>query len=95
LNDSPADPSGLTFAQPGDALTFSSAGGGGYGSPLERDIEAVAQDVLNGYVSLEGARRDYGVVMTADGRVDHAATRALRQTAATDSSGLRDEMEIQ
>jgi N-methylhydantoinase B len=95
LNDSPADPSGLTFAQPGDALTFSSAGGGGYGSPFERDIEAVAQDVLSGYVSLEGARRDYGVVMTADGRVDHAATRALRQTAATDSSGLRDEMEIQ
>ncbi|MDP2663310.1 MAG: hydantoinase B/oxoprolinase family protein, partial [Dehalococcoidia bacterium] len=40
----------------GDVLLFQAAGGGGYGDPLERDVEAVRKDVLNGYVSLRSAR---------------------------------------
>ena len=49
----------------GDRLTVSalSGGAGGWGHPLERDPTAVLNDVLDGYVSLEGARHDYGVVI--------------------------------
>ena len=41
-------------------------GGGGYGNPRERDPEAVLRDVRDGFVSIEGARRDYGVAVTGD-----------------------------
>jgi N-methylhydantoinase B len=62
-NDEPADPSGLTFGQPGDVIAFHSAGGGGYGSPFERDPEDVLDDVRNDYVSIAKAREDYGVAI--------------------------------
>ncbi|MBI4319763.1 MAG: hydantoinase B/oxoprolinase family protein [Chloroflexi bacterium] len=64
---------------PGDELLRQAAGGGGYGDPLEREVEAVSRDVLNGYVSVESARRDYGTVV--DGQtyeVDLVATEKLR-----------------
>jgi len=44
----------------GDRLTFSTAGGGGWGDPRRRERQAVADDVRAGYVSAEAARRDYG-----------------------------------
>jgi N-methylhydantoinase B len=58
-------------------------GGGGFGDPLERDPEAVLEDALDEYVSIEGARRDYGVVLTGqieDGSlsIDLGATEHLR-----------------
>jgi N-methylhydantoinase B len=60
-------------------------GGGGWGDPLERDPERVKRDVRDGYVSVEGAKRDYGVVVIGDPhrepeqlRVDAEATRGLR-----------------
>jgi N-methylhydantoinase B len=78
-NGAPADPSGLTFAVPGDTVAFYSAGGGGYGNPFERDPEDVAADVQNGYVSIEKAREDYGVIISAETlTVDVAATAACR-----------------
>jgi len=40
-----------------------SAGGGGYGDPLTRDPAAVREDVADGYVTIERARKDYGVVL--------------------------------
>jgi len=46
------------------------AGGGGYGDPFERDPNAVLEDVLNGYVSIEAAARDYGVVIRSTQRSD-------------------------
>ncbi|MQA85813.1 MAG: hydantoinase B/oxoprolinase family protein [Streptosporangiales bacterium] len=49
---------------PGDTFTRPSAGGGGLGDPLERDPELVREDVADGYVSPERARKDYGVVLT-------------------------------
>ncbi|HSF16077.1 MAG TPA: hydantoinase B/oxoprolinase family protein [Vicinamibacteria bacterium] len=55
------------------------AGGGGWGNPLERDPERVRFDVIEGYVSLEAARRDYGVVLTPGTlAVDNEATAGLR-----------------
>ncbi|WP_251330792.1 hydantoinase B/oxoprolinase family protein [Haloplanus pelagicus] len=62
----------------GEVLSNRSGGGGGYGDPLDRDPEAVRDDVRNGYVSRESARDDYGVVVTEDGSIDWEATRALR-----------------
>ena len=38
-------------------------GAGGYGDPTERDPALVLRDVRDGKVSLEAARRDYGVVI--------------------------------
>jgi N-methylhydantoinase B len=35
-------------------------GGGGYGDPTKRDPEAIKRDLRNGYISTDGARRDYG-----------------------------------
>jgi N-methylhydantoinase B len=57
-------------------------GGGGFGDPLEREAERVLADVRSGYVSLEAARRDYGVAVRQYGRrfeLDVEATTALRQ----------------
>jgi N-methylhydantoinase B len=67
--------------QPGDVLEIRSAGGGGRGNPLEREIWRVAQDVARGYVSGEAAERDYGVVIR-DGVADEAATASLRASRA-------------
>jgi len=62
----------------GDVYEHRTAGGGGWGDPLERDPAAVADDVLNEKVSPEAARRLYGVVVAGDGTVEREATIALR-----------------
>ncbi|BBG03341.1 MULTISPECIES: hydantoinase B/oxoprolinase family protein [Pseudonocardia] len=54
------------------------AGGGGHGDPFTRDPGAVLDDVLDHKVSPRGAREDYRVVVTGDGRIDHPATALLR-----------------
>ena len=54
--------------QAGDRVRMATGGGGGYGSPSERPVELVQRDVIRGFVSLESARDDYGVVIEADGR---------------------------
>ena len=63
---------------PGDSAIGACCGGGGYGSPLERDPERVRYDVNEGYVTPERARAVYGVAFDPDGRVDSRATEALR-----------------
>jgi N-methylhydantoinase B len=63
---------------PGDRIRISSPGGGGYGSAMERDAQAVVDDVALGYVSVDAARADYGVVVTPEGALDEAATDGLR-----------------
>jgi N-methylhydantoinase B len=79
VNGQNGDPSGLTLCSNGDVIQFQSAGGGGYGDPLQRDPEAVEADVRNGYVSIERAREDYGVVIDpASMKADPAATEKLR-----------------
>ncbi len=66
--------------QAGDLLIADTWGGGGCGDPLERDPSLVLFDVEAGLATAEGARR-YGVVI-ADGKVDEAATAALRARMA-------------
>jgi N-methylhydantoinase B len=81
VNGAPGNPFGLTQLKPGDAVTIDAAGGGGYGNPLERDPEKVERDVEEGYVSLEGAREHYGVVIHPETlKTDEEATRKLRDT---------------
>ena len=67
----------------GERFLVRPAGSGGYGPPWERPAERVVADVLDGYVTLAGARRDYGVVMDASGTVDEAGTAAERARLAT------------
>lgn len=52
--------------------------GGGYGDPLDRDPTAVARDVRSGFNSRRAADLVYGVVLTAAGEVDIAATERRR-----------------
>jgi N-methylhydantoinase B len=66
----------------GDAFILDAGGGGGYGSPLERPPDRVRADVVEGYVSLQAARDDYGVEL--DERtltVDGPATERRRSAA--------------
>lgn len=61
----------------GDQLHYITWGGGGWGDPLQRDPALVAKEIRQGLVTAEGAR-DYGVVVSATGEVDSAATERLR-----------------
>jgi N-methylhydantoinase B len=61
----------------GDILRIETGGGGGRGHPFDRLPELVLRDVLEGYVSIEAAWSEYGVVI-ADGAVDRNATQAAR-----------------
>ncbi len=63
----------------GDAFRLRSGGGGGYGSPLDRPVEAVRNDVRQGYVSVHEAAVFYGVVIDGDTfKVNEGATAMLR-----------------
>ncbi|CNE95159.1 N-methylhydantoinase [Mycobacterium tuberculosis] len=63
---------------PGDVLHFVTWGGGGWGDPLARPAELVAQEVLRGLVTAQGARDGYGVVCGDEGVLDEQATELLR-----------------
>jgi N-methylhydantoinase B len=68
----------------GDAFFLRSGGGGGFGSPLKRPPEKVLDDVRSGYVSVDSARRYYGVVIDEHSmRVDANATATLRAEIET------------
>jgi N-methylhydantoinase B len=68
----------------GERLRVSMPGGGGYGDPLKRDPQKVADDVVRGLVSLAAARELYGVALKADGTVDDAETARLRTKQAAE-----------
>ncbi|MGZ8533728.1 MAG: hydantoinase B/oxoprolinase family protein [Candidatus Binatia bacterium] len=51
----------------GDRVRMSTGGGGGYGDPRKRPTELVAKDVIRGFVSIESARHDYGVIIDSAG----------------------------
>jgi N-methylhydantoinase B len=67
----------------GDAFILRSGGGGGFCSPLKRPSAKVLDDVRNGYVTADSARRYYGVVIDEPTMsVDDDATEALRAEIA-------------
>lgn len=84
--------------EPGERIVYDYGGGGGWGDPLDRDPHAVLDDVLDEYVSVDGARADYGVVLTGSLdeltlSVDHDATERLRaevRAARTTGDGSGD-----
>jgi N-methylhydantoinase B len=83
-------PKMVHWLEPETHVTFAPPGGGGYGDPFTRDPQRVLDDVVNGYVSIEAAQREYGVVIRYLGRpdqlvrlpqdyaIDWEATRSLR-----------------
>lgn len=71
----------VVHCDPGDVIRVVGPAPGGYGLPQERDPALVLKDVKYGFVSVEGAKRDYGVVICND-RVDEEATRRTRSSMA-------------
>jgi N-methylhydantoinase B len=59
-------------------VTLCSGGGGGYGDPYQREPENVLDDCVNGYISLEHAEQEYGVVVSQDGTINEEATAKVR-----------------
>ncbi len=92
------EPKRLLVLDPGTRVQLNLPGGGGYGDPFSRDPDAVLWDVIEGYVSIEAAQRDYGVViecsdndrqlvrLPADYRLDPEATAQARQVGCTNTS---------
>ncbi len=62
----------------GDEIVIETAGGGGYGDPLEREPRAVVTDYLNDLITEEDAEKLYGVVIR-DGKLDEKSTEELRR----------------
>jgi N-methylhydantoinase B len=56
--------------EPDERLALNPAGGAGYGPPRERDPQLVLRDVVDGYVSIEAAEREYGVRIRYTGPAD-------------------------
>lgn len=54
-------PKSRTSLEPGERLIMNFAGGAGYGLPAERGRAAILEDLRNGLVTVEAARRDYGI----------------------------------
>ena len=80
----PVDPVRILCA-PGATVRVETAGGGGWGSPLERDPERVLDDVLDEYFGFDAARDDYGVVIDpVSMQVDLDKTKFLRAQKAAD-----------
>lgn len=75
---------------PNALFRYLTNGGGGWGDPFDRDPQKVLADVRNEYVSIDGAARDYGVVVVGDPhedpeglRIDEMATARLRRNPRT------------
>jgi N-methylhydantoinase B len=64
--------------KPGEKIVSYSAGGGGYGPPIERPAAQVRIDVEEGWISKERAYEVYGVVLREEGSIDEAATAGRR-----------------
>ncbi len=75
-------PTGKVLArhlQTGDAYILRAGGGGGFGTPLDRPLEKIEDDLREGYISRKRAEGCYGVVFKpGSSEVDVEATRAQR-----------------
>jgi N-methylhydantoinase B len=68
---------------PGTIVTMLVTAGGGYGDPFERSVDLVVRDVEEGFVSIEGARQDYGVIVDPETLEADDSPRAERRTMRT------------
>lgn len=73
--------------KPFTVFRYLTNGGGGWKDPLLRDPELVCRDVRDEYITVQGAERDYGVVIKGNPatdpesvKVDYEATRRLRES---------------
>lgn len=88
--DGQLHPLGVTaqvILEPGETVLSLTAGGGGYGPPIERDPEWVRRDVNEGWISRQRARDVYGVVLDAQDAADYEETRRRRQDLQAASAG--------
>lgn len=93
-DEKPLPPKTVVWFAPEAHVQLNLPGGGGYGDPMRREPERVLADVVQGYVSLDAAEREYGVVIRFLGEVDQlvrlpehytidlAATAARRKNAS-------------
>ncbi len=81
----PIRPKGRQTVPPRDAIRLELPGGGGFGDPRTRDPQRVLDDVLDGLITAEEARRDYGVAVDAHGRIDAAGTERLRSSGRNET----------
>src|SRR5262249_61450744 len=75
----PAKVTGIPFAA-GEYIEFREPNAAGYGDPLDRPPEAVREDVLDDFTTIELARDAYGVVFSDERTlpIDGAATETPR-----------------
>jgi N-methylhydantoinase B/oxoprolinase/acetone carboxylase alpha subunit len=75
----PAKVTGVPFGA-GEFIEFREPNAAGYGDPLDRPAEAVREDVLDDFTTIELARDAYGVVFADEGtlEIDAQSTDALR-----------------
>jgi len=81
-----ANPKELLFHPSTTHVDTALPGGGGYGHPFERDPLAVLDDVLNGYVSISAAAREYGVVIRCTKRADEQISMPEHFSVDTDAT---------
>lgn len=79
---SPAPTVGRLEFAVGERIVSLTPGGGGYGDPLARDVDAVMEDLLDGRISAAAAMASYGVVQE-DGVADLEATNRERERRRT------------
>jgi N-methylhydantoinase B len=76
----PIRPKGRQTVPAGDAICLALPGGGAFGDPRTRDPQRVLDDVLDGLITADKARRDYAVVIDVEGRLDLTETERLRSS---------------
>jgi 5-oxoprolinase (ATP-hydrolysing)/N-methylhydantoinase A len=79
------DTTAMRSIENGETLILRTAGGYGYGDPLERDLTAIGSDLLDGYVTPDQAAKAYGCILRSDGRIDAAATADRRASLRRNS----------
>lgn len=70
-----------------DVFFYVLGGGSGVGDPLFRELEKVAADVRDGYVTVKQANHAYGVITDEDGNLDADASQARRQEIRSERLG--------
>jgi N-methylhydantoinase B len=76
---------GIEVAE-GDLIRVATPGGGGYGPAVERNPDAVADDVVRGYYTRQQAAELWGVVIDDDGVLDADATKVLRESISANAA---------